>query len=336
MRRILIGATALAVSVGFVPAASAALSQQAIVKASPTSGTGDPKGKGYVKLDSYLSTRDAGSTRGAYKTNPVGKVFMTFPAGGTVNKAAGPVCAQSEYTAPSLLKTLCATSVIGTGWAILNNGSTSAQLQLTGTASYCATAEKSTYMATYEGVTSSGPSCLPQGDIWVKVTAYQGAVLKAQWWCYGDAGAPKAGAACNNKQSGGDATGKVLATGPTKGTFNDLTNAKKANGCNIIFANDNGVAPLSFGGVANQCKNRLTVIIPALNGCSACLGELPGGIVLTDFALKITKTNYLKAGKCPSNKTWTVSTQVVFSMLKGESGTAPPAQTVSSSQKCRV
>ncbi|MCX6393492.1 MAG: hypothetical protein NTY57_01365, partial [Solirubrobacterales bacterium] len=95
--------------------------------------------------------------------------------------------------------------------------------------------------------------------------------------------------------------------------------------------------PLAFGGVSNQCKNRLTVIIPALNGTGAGLGELTGGIVLTDFALKITRPNYLKAGACPSNKNWTVSTQVVFSRLKGESTDPSPAQaTVSSSQKCRV
>ncbi|CAB4874577.1 MAG: hypothetical protein F2799_04690 [Actinobacteria bacterium] len=330
MRRILVGTAVLAVTVAFVPAASAALVQQAIVKASPATGTGDPKGKSYVKIDSYLSTRDPASTRGAYKTNPVGKVFMTFPAGGTVNKTSGPVCNQSEYTTPAALKTLCASSLIGTGWALLNHGSSEASAQLTGAASYCLTAEKSTYMATYEGVASAGPSCLPQGDIWVQLSAYQGGIQKAQWWCYGDAGAPKPGAACNNKQSGGDATGKLY------NKFNDTTNASKFNGCNIIFANDNAVAPLAFGGVANQCKNRLTVIIPALNGTGAGLGELTGGIVLTDFALKITRANYLKAGACPSKKTWTVSTQVVFSKLKGESGVAPPAQTVTSSQRCRV
>ena len=341
MRRILVGAAALAVTVAFVPAASAAMVQQAIIKASPTSGAGDPKGKGYVLLDSYLSTRDPESTRGAYKTNPVGKVFMTFPAGGTVNKTSGPVCNQSEYSTPSALRTSCATSLIGTGWALLNNGATTPQSQLTGAATYCNTAEKSTYMATYEGVTSAGPSCLPQGDIWVQVSAYQGGIEKAQWWCYGDAGSPHAGAACNNKQSGGDAKNKLY------NTFNDVTNTKKLNGCNLIFANDNAVAPLAFGGVANQCKNRLTVIIPAMNGTGAGLGELTGGIVLTDFALKITRANYLKAGACTSSKNWAVKTTVIYSRLKGEwdvdhpnvadpRDPSPAQTTVTSSQKCRV
>ena len=254
MRKVII-TTALAAlgSLALVGSASGALVQQSQIKLQPLTGTGAAKGKGYVKLDAYLSTRDTDSARGAYKTNPVGKVFMDFPAGSTINKTAGPVCNKSEYEAPSALKVSCATSVIGTGWALLNNGSTAAQLQLTGAANYCLTAEKSTYMATYEGVTAAGPSCLPQGDIWVKVSAYQGGVQKAQWWCYGDAGAPKSGAACNNKQSGADANKALLATGPANGSFNDLTNKKKMNGCNIIFANDNAVAPLAFGGVANQC-----------------------------------------------------------------------------------
>jgi len=322
--RKLITITALAAigSLALVGSASGALVQQSQIKLTPPTGSLAPKGKAYVTLDSYLSTRDSASTRGAYKTNPVGKVFMDFPVGSTINKASGPVCNQSEYAAPSALKTLCASSLIGTGWALLNHGSSDASAQLTGAASYCLTAEKSTYMATYEGVTAAGPSCLPQGDIWVQVSAYQGGIQKAQWWCYGDAGSPKPGAACNNKQSGGDATGK------TYNKFNDITNAGGSNGCNIIFANDNAVAPLAFGGVANQCKNRLTVIIPALNGTGAGLGELTGGIVLTDFALKITRANYLKAGACPSSKKWAVKTTVIYSQLKGESTAPSPGQNI--------
>ena len=322
--RKLITITALAAigSLALVGSASGALVQQSQIKLQPLTGSLAPKGKGYVKLDSYLSTRDAASARGAYKTNPVGKVFMDFPAGSTINKTSGPVCNQSEYSTPAALKTLCASSLIGTGWALLNHGATTPEAQLTGAASYCLTDEKSTYMATYEGVTSAGPSCLPQGDIWVQVSAYQGGIQKSQWWCYGDAGSPKPGAACNNKQSGGDATGKLY------NKFNDTTNASKFNGCNIIFANDNAVAPLAFGGVTNQCKNRLTVIIPALNGTGAGLGELTGGIVLTDFALKITRANYLKAGACPSNKKWAIKTTVIYSKLKGELTNPSPAQNI--------
>jgi len=321
-KSILVAALAAVTSLALVTSASASLVQQSQVKLLPLTGSLAPKGKAYVILDTYLSTRDAASTRDAFKTNPVGKVFMDFPAGSTINKTAGPVCNQSEYQTPAALRTLCATSLIGTGWALLNNGATTAQAQLTGAANYCNTAEKSTYMATYEGVTSAGPSCLPQGDIWVQVSAYQGGIEKAQWWCYGDAGAPRAGAACNNKQSGADATGKLY------NTFNDVTNTKKLNGCNLIFANDNAVAPLAFGGVANQCKNRLTVIIPAMNGTGAGLGELTGGIVLTDFALKITKANYLKAGACPSSKKWVVKSNIVYSKLKGELADPSPASNI--------
>jgi hypothetical protein len=168
----------------------------------------------------------------------------------------------------------------------------------------------------------------------VKITAYQGGVLKAQWWCYGDAGAPRPGAACNNKATGGDAKGTLLATGPANGTFNDLTNKKGTNGCNIIFANDNSLAPLAFGGTDTGCKNRLTVIIPALNGDGSGLGELTGGLVLSDFFLRITAPNYMKAPACPTSKTWSTSTQVVFSNLKGETGAPPAPQTVVSTDSC--
>ncbi|MCX6394590.1 MAG: hypothetical protein NTY57_07070 [Solirubrobacterales bacterium] len=194
-KSILAAALAAVTSLAIVASASAALVQQAQVKTLPLTGSLAPKGKGYVLIDAYLSTRDTASTRGAFKTNPVGKVFLDFPAGSTINKASGPVCNQSEYSAPSALKTLCASSLIGTGWALLNHGSSDASAQLTGAASYCLTADKSTYMATYEGVTGTGPSCLPQGDIWVQLSAYQGGIEKAQWWCYGDAGSPKPGAA---------------------------------------------------------------------------------------------------------------------------------------------
>ncbi|MEI7560395.1 MAG: hypothetical protein WCJ63_07350 [Actinomycetes bacterium] len=302
-----------------VPAvSSAALVQQSDVKIVPTSGA-KPKVKSYVKLDAYLSTRDAASTRGTGKTNPVGFVSMDFPAGSTINKAAGPVCNQSEYSTPSFLAANCASSVIGTGWALLNGGVATAREQITGAATACNVDDATQYSRTYATgpQRATGPSCLPIGDVWVKVTAYQGGILKNQWWCYGPKGAPKPGAACNNKQSGADATGKGFA-------FNDTKNAKKLNGCNIIFANDNSLAQLAFGGTANQCKNRLTVIIPAMNGTGAGLGELTGGIVLTDFALKTTKANYLKVGaSCPAHK-FTVTTKVTYSKLKGETAAPSP------------
>ena len=337
MRKVII-TTALAAlgSLALASGASAALVQQADIKLLPTSGTGLPKVNSYVKLKSYLSTRDAASTRGTKKANPVGKVFMDFPTGSTINKAAKKTCNLSEYSTPSVLAASCSASILGTGWALLNTGSATAHEQLTGAAPACADGDATQYSRTWAANPSAGPDCTPVGDLYVKITAYQGGVLKAQWWCYGDAGAPKAGAACNNKATGGDAKNTLLASGPVNGSFNDLTNKKALNGCNIIFANDNSAAPLAFGGTATSCKNRLTVIIPSLNGEGAGLGELTGGFVLSDFALDITATNYLKAGSkaCVSHK-MTVKTQTVYSKLKGETAAPSPASnTVTYNNAC--
>ncbi len=337
MRKVII-TTALAAigSLALAGGASAALVQRSDIKLKPVTGTGLPKNSSYVKLDSYLTTRDAASTRGTKKANPVGKVFMDFPAGSTINKAAKPTCNLSEYSTPSQLATTCSGSVLGTGWALLNSGTATAHDQLTGAAPACADSDATQYSREWASNPSAGPDCTPVGDYYVKITAYQGGVLKAQWWCYGDAGAPKAGAACNNKATGGDAKNTLLATGPTNGSFNDLTNKKALNGCNIIFANDNSLAPLAFGGTATSCKNRLTVIIPALNGDGSGLGELTGGLVLSDFALSITAPNYLKAGSkaCVSHK-MTVKTQTVYSKLKGETAAPSPASnTVTYNNAC--
>ena len=335
MRKVII-TTALAAigSLALAGGASAALVQNSQIKLLPTSGTGKPKNNSYVKLQSYLSTRDAASTRGAKKANPVGKVFMDFPAGSTINKSAKTTCNLSEYSTVEGLASGCASSVLGTGWALLNTGGTTAHDQLLGAPTDCPSSDATQYSRTWSANPAGKPNCLPLGHLWVAITAYQGGVLKSQWWCYGDAGAPKPGAACTNKATGGDAKNTLLATGPANGTFNDLTNKKGMNGCNIIFANDNSAAPLAFGGTDTGCKNRLTVIIPALNGAGSGLGELTGGFVLSDFYLNITAPNYMKAPACPASKTWSVKTQIVFSKLKGETGAVPPSQTITSTETC--
>ena len=336
MRRALFAASFMMAALGGAANASAAIQQQVWGNTYPPTSTNvtQPAKAGYVHFDSYLSTRDPGSTRGTKKANPVGKVFMDFPKGGTINKTAKKTCNLSEYSTPAQLATGCASSVLGVGWALLNSGAATAHDQLTGAVPACSDGDATQYTRTWIANAPAGPDCTPVGDYYVRITAYQGGVMKAQWWCYGDAGAPRPGAACNNKASGGDAKGTLLATGPTNGTFNDLTNKKGMNGCNIIFANDNSLAPLAFGGTVTSCKNRLTVIVPALNGDGSGLGELTGGMVLSDFFLRITAPNYMKAPACPTNKTWSTSTQVVFSGLKGETGAVPPAQTVVSSDTC--
>jgi len=306
-------------------AASAAIVQRNDIKMIPASGT-VLKNNSYFKVQAYLASRDAASTRGTKKTNPVGKVAMVFPAGVTVNKAAKPTCNVSEYANVPELASKCSRSVVGTGWAILNTGAAVVREQLTGAAANCEAGDATQYSREWNVNPPAGPDCVPIGYIVTKLTAYQGGVLKAQWWCYGDAGAPRPGAACNNKVSSGDARGTLFASGPVNGSFNDLTNKKGLNGCNLILANDNGAAPIAFGATVTGCKNRLSAVIPALNGAGSGLGEVTGGFVLSDLNLNITATNYLKTGakSCVSHK-MTVTTTEVYSKFKGESAAPNPA-----------
>ena len=102
----------------------------------------------------------------------------------------------------------------------------------------------------------------------------------------------------------------------------------------IIFSNSNAVAPLAFYGTVTG--NKLSVTLPALNGASSEAGELPFGVVLSDFALNINKTNYLKAGACPRTKKWNTSTKVTYSKLVGEDASTRPAPiTVNSVSTCK-
>jgi hypothetical protein len=169
--------------------------------------------------------------------------------------------------------------------------------QLTGAPADCAAGDTEQYSRTYRSGTLG---CTPLGAIWVKITAYQGGILKNQQWNH-------------------------LPGVP----FNKFTKTA------IIFANDNGVAPLAFAG--NVKGNVLTVNIPSLNGDGAGAGELTGGWVLSDFKLDITKPNYLKAGACTSSKKWTVNTKYTYSKLKGEaSGPNPGSLSVNSSSTCKA
>jgi hypothetical protein len=346
LRKVIIAAAVTAVgSLALAGGASAANVQQAQVKLIPVSGAKPANGKN-VLIDAYLATRDASSTRAAKTASPVGKVFMDFPAGSTVNKSAVTTCNQSEYASPTVLASVCSSAQVGNGWAILRPiVSAIAQLQLTGAAPACAdpATDQTQYSRTWQTNPGNGPDCTPFGALYVKIAAYQGGVLKSQWWCFGDnTSLYNTTAACNNKATGGDAKNTVMASGkgkgmaPGSGTFNDTANAKGLNGCNLIFANDNSVAPLSFGGTVTSCKNRLTVLVPALNGEGSGLGELPGGFILSDFYLRISKTTYLKAGKkaCVSKK-MSVSTQIGFSQIKGESaGPSPANVTIKTDNAC--
>jgi len=300
MNKIIKASASMALSLGvlvFAAPAGATITQVADVSVSPATGTGAAKGKNYVKLSSYLATRDAASNRGTMKANPVGKVVMSFPVGSTINLNATPGCNKSEYSFVAALASGCASSVIGTGWALLNTGSSSVIGQLTGAPVDCGAGDATQYSRTYR---SGALGCTPMGAIWVKITAYQGGILKNQQWNH-IPGVP----------------------------FNKFTKTA------IIFANDNGLAPLAFAG--NIKNNVLTVNIPSLNGDGAGAGELTGGWVLSDFKLDITKPNYLKAGACTSSKKWVVNSKFTYSKLKGESqGPNPATTSINATSACRA
>ncbi|MEI7890256.1 MAG: hypothetical protein WCI34_08080 [Actinomycetes bacterium] len=331
MRKFITAALTLTVgSLVVANAASATIVQRNDIKMSPVSGT-VLKNSAYFRVQAYLASRDADSTRGTKKANPVGKVAMVFPPGVTVNKTAKPTCNLSEYASVPELASRCSASVVGTGWAILNTGSAVAREQLTGVAPGCSPSDPTQYSREWNTNPVAGPDCIPLGYIVTKLTAYQGGVLKAQWWCYGDAGAPSPGAPCTNKLTTGDFKNTLFVTGPTNGTFNDVTNKKGMNGCNLILANDNGAAPIAFGATISGCGNRLSAVIPALNGTGSGLGEVTGGFVLSDLNLNITATNYLKAGSksCSAHK-MTVTTTEIYSRFKGEATDPNPASNTNS------
>lgn len=294
MRKLATFTLAVAALAAVPAAASAALQQQAIVKLSPTAGALAPKGKNYVKLAAYLSTRDASSTRPQLKANPVGKVVMAFPAGSAINPKATPGCRMNQYSQVALLKTKCASSLIGIGWALVNTGwdGATARAQLTdvpggpNSPGPCAADDATQYTRTFE--VAGNPDCVPVGHIWNRVYAYQGAIISGKY---------------------------------------------NLNG--IIFASDNAVAGIAFGGTTRA--NTLTVPLPAINGIGSGAGELPFGWVLSDFKLDITKPNYLKAGSCTSSHKWTVKSTISFSNFKADPVGPPPAsQVISTVVPCRV
>lgn len=297
-----IGATLL-IGVGLlyvaVAPASATITQTSLVKMLQTSGTLAPKGKAYVKLTAYLATRDASSTRPQKKAAPVGKAVAQFPTGTVINSSATVGCNQSEYTAPATLAARCSSSVIGSGWALINTGTVGATArdQLTGSPAACSPSDPTQYTRTWPSGTLT---CVPIGSLWVKVTAYQGGVLKNQAW--------------------------RTITGAKFNTFSKNT---------IIFSNNNSLAPLAFGG--SIYNGKLTVLIPSLNGSGAGSGELIGGWVVSDFYLNMGKTNYLRSPACPSTHKWTTKTTTYYSKFKGETvGPTPSSITTSTLSTCRV
>jgi hypothetical protein len=90
----------------------------------------------------------------------------------------------------------------------------------------------------------------------------------------------------------------------------------------IDFANDNGVAALSFSGtiIKNSDKTlTLAVDLPAFND-AGLKGFLPLDTDLTDFRFLLSSTAYLKAGDCTAGK-YHVITKFTYSPFPADYAT---------------
>jgi hypothetical protein len=308
------------------------VAQQSIVKVFAANG-GTPKGNKPILLDSYLSTRDPNSPKAASQPQAVGSVDITFPKGSKVNNITKP-CKMYATTKPWDLARLCSAAKVGEGWALVSGLGTSALPRIptpavgtapTSTGNYaaapadCLQGDATQYSRTYEAGTSlanplAGLSCTPAGFTWVHVTGYAG-VGNGNW---------------------NAATGKVYdRTDAAKKRSAKVTD-KKA----IIFANDNGVAAISFAGTVKPNADRtltLHVDLPAFNA-AGLKGFLPLDSDLVDFRFATTNPKYLTAGPCPSTKKYTITSVFKYSPFPGDYATgntsAYPDQTVSTVGSC--
>ena len=313
--------------------ASHSITQQSTVKL--YNGTGATlQGKKPVTIDAYLSTRDPQSPKAAKQSQAVATVDMTFPSGATVN-AIG-TCKLWPTSKPWDLKKNCGTAKIGEGWALVSGLGTSALDRMTvasngttppsGSGNYsdapvdCAQNDATQYTRTYEtGITFrnplSGLSCTPQGFTWVHIAAYAG---------MGNGVVDKT-------------TGKVY----------DRTDAAKKRAAKvtdktaIVFANDNGVAALSFNGsiIKNSDKTiTLHVDLPAFNS-AGLKGYLPLDADLVDFRFVLNSTKYITAGACPKNKQAPVVSKITYSPFPGDYAASNlsvyPDQTITSANTCK-
>ena len=314
--------------------ATHSITQQSTVKL--YNGTGATlQGKKPVTIDAYLSTRDPQSPKAAKQSQAVATVDMTFPAGATVN-AIG-TCTLWPTSKPWDLKKNCIKSKVGEGWALVSGLGTSALTRLgsasnqttapSGTGNYsdapadCSPSDSAQYSRTYEtGLSFSNPlaglSCLPQGLTWVHVLAYAG---------MGNGVVDKV-------------TGKVY---DRTDTVAKKKAAKVTDKTAIIFANDNGVAALSFNGTIIKNSNKtvtLHVDLPAFN-TAGLKGYLPLDADLVDFRFVLNSTKYITAGACPSNKQAPVVSKITYSPFPGDYAASNlsvyPDQTITSANTCK-
>lgn len=182
---IIVAVAALGTMAFAATSANAAISQQFKQQVLPASGTGTIKANSFVKLNTYLSTRDAAAGRPAGKANPVGQVIMTFPTGSSANWAGTghpTLCGLASTTDPTILSNSCGSSKVGDGWALMRNVGLNPAIPpntMSDRPADCASTDATQYSRTYEAsngvspaVAGGKPSCLPRGVVWVRASAY--------------------------------------------------------------------------------------------------------------------------------------------------------------------
>ena len=182
MRKAIAAAIAVSAALAVPAAAGAAVTQQARVSLGALSGSLKPKGFSYAKVDAYLATRDSASARQQLQANPVGRILMSFPTGTLINSRATSGCHMNQYSPVSALKTMCASSQIGTGWALVKTATPDAtpRIQLPDISGLpnapapCGITDISQYSRTWS---SGALDCVPIGHLWNRVRAYQGAII---------------------------------------------------------------------------------------------------------------------------------------------------------------
>ena len=259
---------------------------------------GKAKANDYVKLSAYLATRDSASTRPNKKPNPVANVVMTFPTGSTTNSNAKTACPMTSTSNVFNIFNKCNPQSTAAGHVDSVIGEGWALLSNLG----------------------SLPVSQYTDTIYGAMAACSTTVLD-QYSKYYEAGKP----GCLPR---GNLYGKVFAY------LGAMVNGVQKKD-RVIFATTNKTTGVAFAGTV--AGNVLTVPLPS-GGAGKAPGELALGVVLTDFWLDITATNYLKAGSnsCVAGKA-TVSTKLTYSQLSGE--TAKPssylaAKTISSKSDC--
>lgn len=173
---------ALAAAAALPTSSGAAVTQQARVSLGALTGSLKPKGYSYARIDAYLATRDSASLRPQMEANPVGRIVMSFPTGTVLNSRATSGCRMNQYSPVSALKSMCASSQIGTGWALVNTATPDAtpRAQIPDLGGFpnspgaCGIADATQYSRTWAGGTLD---CVPIGHLWNRVRAYQGAIV---------------------------------------------------------------------------------------------------------------------------------------------------------------